>query len=317
MQVNFKAEYQHSMLKHVQNLATRVNAAEMISKNPGKPFSPVLKGQREAPAKIFRDTPYQKILPGPQKASLDRCKDAGYKTITVLQDTTSIRILRKVKGSGKVGQHGRGLYMHSVIIVTPDGIIGLIFQAVWGRKAFNALINESDKWILSLDAVNEFAKQCTETRIVLVQDREADMMRFFTNARETNVYLVTRVFQQRLYRVAGTEPWMKLDDVRATLQDWGEYELQITVGNQEITVKLRIKASAVELGPSKKSPKQVVSGYWLVDVEEVEARDSAGNLLARSAKERITWTLLTSIPVSNLSEALAVIAQYKLRWGNV
>ncbi len=99
-------------------------------------------------------------------------------------------------------EHQQGLFLHSTIGITPEKVpLGILNQQVWARNAEtygNQDPNrpydskESFKWIESLEAVNEMAKEVPETNFISAGDREADVYDFFIRPRQPNVDLLIR-----------------------------------------------------------------------------------------------------------------------------
>ena len=134
--------------------------------------------------------------------------------VLAVQDTTSFDFTSHpaTEGLGPLA-HAKcsGFWVHSTLCVSANGVpLGLIDQKVWARdgatvgkrhrrKSLPIEEKESYRWIESLRAVHEAAP--SETTVVTVADREADIFEVFAEARPGNGELLIRACRNR--RVAG------------------------------------------------------------------------------------------------------------------
>src|SRR5499427_133047 len=110
--------------------------------------------------------------------------------VLAVQDTTEVNWTRHpaTQGLGPLGHTAcHGLLLHTTLAITPERVpLGLLAQQVWARdpadvgkrarrKQLPISQKESQKWLLSLDAVYTAHDCCPTTRLVSVGDREADV----------------------------------------------------------------------------------------------------------------------------------------------
>ncbi len=115
--------------------------------------------------------------------------------VIIPQDTTELDLTRpqqQVAGTGPMdGSSRRGLFLHLVHALTPDGTpLGTIYADAWARPegpGLNSQLNsrqrasipieekESYRWIESLQRVREIASERPQTRFICVADSEADI----------------------------------------------------------------------------------------------------------------------------------------------
>jgi len=227
----------------------------------------------------------------------ERC--AG-RHVLAIQDTTVF------KSAG-----GGGLYLHPVLAVdAADGaILGLVDAAILKReagrrgerRALPVTAKESGRWLAGADAA---AAVCaTAPQITVIADRESDIFAAFA-LRPARAHLVVRAAQDRSLDDGG-----RLFARADALPEAGRSLLPLPAkpGRPARDALLAVRFMDVALarpknGVTKGLPASVP--LRMVDVREVDP----------PAGESIHWRLLTTYPVENLPEALAVIGLYRRRW---
>jgi hypothetical protein len=310
---------------HKRNGKSVVKAAELIYQQMGRSFSAALgKSFRQAVAGIFSKPLMNtdKMLEGHVKATLERCKDTTGQVVIVSQDSVLYNFTthQAMQGLGPLQGKLKGTIQHNVLACNEQGVpLGLLYQRNWTRGGLNALDNESDKWLLGLQAVNEHLSGLSK-RVVLVQDREADVWSFFKAKRAPNVDLLVRVHQPRKIEImAGPEPTerqvLPLEQAAGHLPVVGEMRVQIERHNRPVQLTLQVSAAAVAVLPPKdlSAKKHKAQDLYLVVAREVAALDAkAENVF--DPRHAAQWLLLTSYPVKQASDAFQVVRFYALRW---
>ena len=112
----------------------------------------------------------------------------GHKAALAIQDTTSLDFTnhRATKGLGPLElPHLRGLMVHSVLLVTLQGLpLGIAHQQVWARdpktigkrhkrRQLQTKDKESQRWLTALQATEELVAE--QTTVITIADREADI----------------------------------------------------------------------------------------------------------------------------------------------
>lgn len=232
------------------------------------------------------------------QATSGRC--AG-RHVLAIQDTTVVR-----------SDGGGGVYLHAVLAVDADddAILGLIhgqfLSRSEGRKAERRALpieqKESYRWLQSTDRADEIC--ATARRVTVVADREADIFEAFAR-RPASVDLLVRAAQDRSLDDGGrlfAEADALVPVARATL------DLPAKPGRRARQAVMAVRFMATELarprnGKLPQAPASVAVN--LVDIREVDP--PAGEV-------RVHWRLLTTHPVGDGSEALAVADLYRRRW---
>jgi len=187
---------------HARNRSSLLRAGELISQQAGSSFSRALgKSFPQGVAALFSKPTMtsDQMLEGPIQASRAGCEQSAGEVIVVSQDTTSYNMSghKAREGLGFIQGKVKGTLQHNVLAWDSAGLpLGLLYQRNWTRGGLNGLENESEKWLLGLKAVNKHLATSSK-RVILVQDREADIFRFFQAERAANVDIVVGVYQPR------------------------------------------------------------------------------------------------------------------------
>lgn len=155
----------------------------------------------------------------------------------------------------------------------------------------------------------------TAKKVVLIQDREADIYEFLQAERAASVELIVRVHEPRKLEIAESGEIFKLAEMSKKLPLVGQKRVTILRKGQETTLVLALRAGSVNVlgGPKKHTGKPKTAGLSLVIAEETEAFDSQGKSVF-DPTERASWYLLTSLVLENPVAIERVTGFYALRW---
>jgi hypothetical protein len=255
------------------------------------------------------------------QATLQRVKE--HPVVLAIQDTTALNYSThpQTTGLGLLGSHSPktiGLLLHSTLAVTPQGQpLGLMHSAVRVRRRRGLAASrhkrklaqkESFKWVESLQACQELAPQCPQTRLVNVTDREGDLYELFVQALSTpehaQVHLLVRARHDR--RLADTDRtlWPEVARQRVAAR------LSVLVGRRgdqpSRLARLNIRFSRVQLQPPTLLAGQPPIQLWAIQAEE--------STPAPKGAARMVWRLLTTLPVHSAAEAVEKVQWYAQRW---
>jgi hypothetical protein len=266
-------------------------------------------------------TPMKLVLEPHYKSTIQRI--AQENVVLSVQDTTSLNYSAhpETNGMGPIGSSkdgAVGLILHDTMAFTVEGTpLGLIDVQCWARnrakfgkhherKHKPIAQKESHKWLKSFEAAREAQRQCPNTMIVSVGDREADIYELFQLALEdvARPKLLVRAEQDRL-----------LADGQGHL--WPHVRQQPLAGNYEIRVPrrqnrpareacLEVRFAQVCLNPPQSKSHLKPLTLWAVLAEEIDAPEDV---------EAICWMLLTTCAVSTYSQAIEKLTWYTRRWG--
>lgn len=258
------------------------------------------------------------MLAGHIASTKQRINQSEGKYILVAQDTTYYNYSghQAMAGLGKIQGNVKGIMQHNLLAINEIGIpLGVLGQEYWSRESSqNYQGKESEKWFRGLATVNQELGE-TDKKVVLIQDREADIYSFFQAERAVSVDLIVRVHEPRKLEIVETGEICQLEQMNEKLAEVGEKRVKILRKGKEVTLVLSLRAGKVNVLAGKKSQldKQQTEGLSLVIAEEKEAFDSKGKSVFDS-DERAIWYLLTSLEIENQSGIERVATFYALRW---
>ena len=263
-------------------------------------------------------TPYL-MLENHRAKTLTHIKNRSEDYIIIAQDTCVYNYTghKKMEGIGKIQGNILGILQHNTLAFSSTGVaLGIIDQQYWSRDStINFEGKESNKWLESLSNTNDLAHHAKDKIMVMVQDREADFLEFYRKEKAENVVHVTRVFQQRNFRLESegesispendAQEFLKLEDISPKAVDHGYKEIEIFRKGKHVHVKLSLKSATVGIFHKGK---KVLEDHNIVIAEEIKL-DGTEN-----EKEKICWYLLTDLPINNFEQASQAVDFYSLRW---
>ncbi len=270
---------------------------------------------RQTVAGIFSDKRMDSttMLGGHVISTKSRILESEGEYVLVAQDTTYYNYSghHSMEGLGKIQGNVRGIMQHNLLSMSELGIpLGLIGQQYWSRESsmvYNGK-KESEKWEKGLQRVNSELGEI-EKKVVLIQDREADIFSFFEAHRAKAVELIVRVHQPRNMEVVSNGAICKLSNIEQELNLKAEKRVSIVREGKEITLVLSLRAGQVNvLGHKGKT-----QGLSLVIAREVAAFDATGKTVF-DPNNAALWYLLTSLPIDNEEDMKRITLFYSFRW---
>lgn len=266
------------------------------------------------------------ILAGHFRATRERAATVGG-TLLVLHDTTEFSYPRENIGLLHKGRRNWGhplgchplcgISMHSSLVVTPAGLpLGLSAVKFWTRKVFKGTnelkrrVNptripigekESVRWVDNL--VETTALLGAPARCVHIGDREADIYELFCAANDVGAHFVIRSAYPRLAEDGTTKTDAKMQEVRLK----GVHRITVRDEKGELSeavLELRYRRMLV-LPPVAKQ-----KDYGPLELTMIYAEERG----TPKGRERISWKLLTDLPVRTPEEAIEKLQWYALRW---
>jgi len=243
--------------------------------------------------------------------------------ILAVQDTTSLNYTAHpaTENLGPIGyrqDRGMGLMLHDTMAFNREATpLGLLDVQCWARdgadfgkkKRRHRLPieeKESYKWLVSFRKVAEAQKQCPETMLVSVGDREADVYQLFELALSDPLgpKLLIRAQQDRLLAEGQGHLWEKMAEQEVS----GIQEIHIPrQRNRPARVaRLEVRFAQVTLRSPKNEKGCRELTLWAVWAREADAPPKA---------DGIEWMLLTTVPVHTFQDAIEKLAWYTIRWG--
>jgi hypothetical protein len=248
---------------------------------------------------------------------------AKHPVVLVPQDTTSLNYSTHpaTERLGPIGTHAQdilGLLVHDTMAFNLEGTpLGLVDVQCWARdptqfgkrhrrRKLPFEQKESVKWLRSLQALERMQRQCPQTQLVSVGDRECDIYELFVWATQKpgRPQLLIRAEQNR--RMPGEHGYL-----------WEHMAVQALGGIQEVRLprrdkrpgriaRLEVRYGVVELRCPRNGPRMPNVRLWAV-----WARESG----PPASQEAVEWMLLTTLPVESFEAACEKIDWYVRRWG--
>ncbi len=271
------------------------------------------------------DVSYAKII-GPHCEQTRRSCPAGSVQL-ILCDTTDIDFGRFVPGLGRIGKEkgSRGFYLHSGLMrdAATGEIRGLAGQELFYRRPKSRhkvhkntkRLDPGRESVVWGKLIDQIGSPTPGVRWIHVCDRGADDYEVYLRAHVNDCGWVIRAarLNRNVQKVTGDDTTLEklLADVP------GNKGLQVSVPRQG---NRPARAAEVELRyfPFLMSPPSRTNQWirehapseplWMWCVQLSETNPPAG-------AEALDWVLITSEPVTNTAQALAVIEHYKKRWG--
>lgn len=275
-----------------------------------------------------------KILNSHKASTLDRIRNEP--VVLCLQDTTEIDYTSQkyTTGLGPIGQHKirQGFYLHPTIAVTPERLcLGTIHTTMWARdlKTFGKKVDrkkkpieekESMRWLDSFRETKKIALELPNTLFVNISDREGDIYDIFLEAQKESADKVSNahwIIRGSHDRCVHGNPEQQDDTQNDNEKLWSivekttplgeiEFEMPSGRGRKGRTVKQQVYAAEVSL----KAPDRVGVRLPDVKINAVLTKE----IDCPEGEEPVGWLLLTSLPITNIEEAVRIIEWYLCRW---
>lgn len=252
-----------------------------------------------------------------------RQRIVGQDVVLAVQDTTTLNYTAHpaTQDLGPIGTQVDGpvgLVLHNTMAFSLEGTpLGLLDVQCWARDASQfgkhhqrehrpIEQKESYKWLKSFQQVAPAQRECPQTILVNVGDREADVYELFELALRDKAHpkLLVRAEYDRLLADEQGHVWpMVASQAVAATQD-----IQVPRrGSQPArTAHLEIRFAPVQLKPPKRKPDLPSLKMYAILAEELDAP---------AGVKPLRWMLLTTCDVHNADSAIEKIGWYRLRWG--
>ncbi len=243
--------------------------------------------------------------------------------VLAVQDTTSLNYSTHpaTEKLGPIGSRKEGilgLLLHDTLAFTLEGTpLGLLDVQCWARdpRAFGKKHlrykraieqKESYRWLKSFEQVALAQRQCPQTLLVSVGDREADIYELVALAVRdpAGPKLLVRAERDRLMAERHEHVWDRV----AAQPVGGVQELALPRRGKRPArrARLEVRYAQVRLQPPKRKRQLPEVTLWAVLAEEVEAPPGV---------DPLRWMLLTTLEVRTFEDATRSLAWYARRWG--
>lgn len=300
-----------------------ISMSVSILMNIGKSFSASCgKCLRQCGSRIFsRETmKTEDIQEGHYRQTAERASKE--EIVLVSQDTTSHNETshKATSGLGPIGgkKGSRGIYMHTDLVLTPDGCpLGIIGQHQWvrkdeergkkhKRKSLPIEEKESKKWLLGHQWVCQRLSECKQ--VYLISDRESDNFEYMNLERPANVHMLLRAVQPRIIEaeIEGRNRRGRLTDLLGEFIKTGSKTVEIIRNKKPVEISLDISHSNVIVYPPqqlKKTAEPVKMTVIYAKEKDKEPKD-----------DKVEWIILCDRQDLTNQEALMMVDFYSQRW---
>ena len=222
-----------------------------------------------------------------------------------------------------------GIYDHTHLAVAPSGLsLGVVGVEYFDRNAeglgqskerskLPIEEKESMRWLSGYRLACELSRDCLETQIVSLADREADLYDIFMEAEKQakeHAQLADFIIRAKIKRSiperdleAGPNAYKKVRDQvsQSELRATQTIELPRTPKRAARQAKLEVRAIRVTVKPPHERSSLPTVTYNVVLVEEVGGPGDGTD---------VSWLLITSLPIDTLEDIQRVIDYYVARW---
>ncbi len=265
-----------------------------------------------------------------------------YKKILDIQDTSYISYTSHIKTDGlgiissRPGTNlskiqADGVVMHTSFAITTEGLpLGLLDQKIFARPQIDNEIKkikkrthnnsvtiedkESIRWIESLIRSDD-AMKSTNTQVITICDREADMYDFFEAANSAQSSVLVRACKDRL--INKTSRYSRKN--RETL--WGFIKILTSQGKIQVEIPARqdkegrlatldLHFGSLIMNPSQNNIRHRTEKLPDLNLQMVYVVEKN----PPKNETPLEWVLLTNLPVTNFEEAIEKVRWYCLRW---
>lgn len=251
------------------------------------------------------------------RGTLDRVE--GCRRVLAIQDTTDLNFTGHpaMKGTGHLDYPTqRGLKVHSVLIATTQSVpLGLVHQQVWtrdletkGKKHLRqrreTKDKESQRWLTALERTQELIPRNTE--VITVADREADIYDLLAMPRRPGSHLLIRATHNRRVDHQARYLWQAIGQSPAQ----GQLILQLRRKNdqppRQATLTIRYETLAIQ----PPALRRAAGSLSPVPVQVILAQEES----PPPSVQPVCWLLFTTLPVSNIQQAVEYVRWYSYRW---
>lgn len=319
-----------------------------LASQPGASIPTVFKSWSETKAcyEFFHNGKVQtKAILAPHiKATLERINRES--VVLLPQDTCSLNYTSKpsIKDLGDIGSSKtKGYFVHPLLAITPLRInLGIVDTKIWTRdterkkrtdhEAYALPIEEKEKfrWIESYHIACNVAKECPNTQIIALADREGDFAELFEvvqkaqKANEKYAHIIVRSCHDRAVE-SSTDPIDKeneniCNDEQSKFERKLKSKLKLSkpLGEVKFTIPGTTSRPARAITQTLKSAKVTFkkrstgkdSNYPSVTINAVMAIEEN----PPEGVEPLIWVFLTTLPVDTFEQVSLVIQYYLCRW---
>lgn len=301
-----------------------VRLAARAARSPAGTVTSVVSGaEREGAFRLLESSKVsaQALADASHRASVERCQQQPWVYVPIDGSSLSLTDRKCRRDVGHVGpwRHpARGLYVDSALAVSADGTpLGVVGQSWWARTERARPAGKRKPKYLSPDKTEmrhsvslikqvhaDFAKYAPQTEPWYQLDRYYDAWAMLEQAHQQRMRMTVRVAHQRVVRPDRESKKKYLFSCIEHAPCLGQHLLHVPARKDRLariaTLQVRACPVTLELPVARKRRAHVP--MYVVSVRE------------QGRRKPLHWTLLTTVPVRSLQDALAVVEGYAMRW---
>jgi hypothetical protein len=262
--------------------------------------------QKVRPEKILR----------PHARSTAR-RAAKHSTVLVAQDATEINLTDHpgTKGVGYLYSNTRGLLLHSLLAVSPEGVpLGVLRQFMWVRPLGDLKPGDKPRyrpfeeretryWVDGLEAAEKTLPH--HPHVVVISDSESDIFDLFAAPRPARIDLLVRVCRATRL-VDHPAKYLRAALLESPPGGHAQVKVPRADGRPARTAKVEIRWRWLTIrAPKNDRPHRPPVRLQFILVDEIAPPKGA---------KPLRWILVTTMPVNNLTDALRYVQWYTYRW---
>lgn len=266
-----------------------------------------------------------KILQPHAEETVKRCID--HNTVAIIQDSSDLDYdyLKSLEGFESLHINvDKGFRIHPLLAITEEGTpLGILNTFNYTRtkgdspkKHRNSLEideKESFRWLWGYREACELAKQCPNTMVVCIGDRENDIYECLSEAQNIEIphraEILVRSKHNRTLADSNEDTNNKLEKklIRSSVRFEGKLDLNEYRENARkasIVIRAsRVLIKAPNTCKKKKLPPVEMNAILVSEVDPPKGQ------------EAVNWLLLTTLPIETTEEISRIISLYSKRWG--
>lgn len=266
-----------------------------------------------------------KILKPHSTETVKRCLSQS--TVAIIQDSSDLDYdyLQSLEGFESLHINvDKGFRIHPLLAITEEGTpLGILNTYNYTRakvdsskKHRNSLPieeKESYRWLWGYREACELSKQCPDTLVVCIGDRENDIYECLAEAQNTEIEhhaeILVRSKHNRTLADSVDETNNKLEKklIRSAVKIEGKLDLNQYRKNSR-TANIAVRSSKVLIKAPNTCKKKTLPPIEMNAVLVSEVDPPRG-------QEAIQWLLLTTLPIQTADEISRIISLYSKRWG--
>jgi len=220
-------------------------------------------------------------------------------------------------GMNATGEETKGFLLHSSLALTEAGVpLGMLSQNIWTREKVKGNDSgkrrqltieekESYKWLRSFH--ESLSVLPNGLRSVSVCDREADIYELLCSMEEQgHDYVIRSSYNRKLCDGTLIEGKLVSQPILARYR----HEVQrVHEAHPKRTADMVLRACEIEILRPEANTKLAYPKN--IKLNAVSAKEETPWV---AEKDRISWTLLTSLPIDSIENIMKILDIYKLRW---